>query len=143
METALKLALLILMISAVSAFGRNIKVTQTGASGSNGYTVVEVHDDGGWFTGPSSKLTCIAPGPSACVWSIDPRTLPDMIGPNNSNPEWEDLKDHAMSEIANNVMTGSYNNNVEINGDLWYRTVEWDAIDIDNYTIDVNVQLAP
>lgn len=140
-----KMILRLLLLPLVMAFfvnaeARTIIVTKAGSG--EGYTITETHEDGGWFSSAKSTLKCIAPGPADCEWNIDPRTLDDMIGPNGSNPDWKDLNDHALEEIENLNLSGSYVNNVLINGDFWYRSVVWDALSPADYEIEITIQLA-
>lgn len=125
-----------------TTIGRTIVIQKSGMG--EGYDVLERHEDGFWIIkGAKSTLICTAPGQHECKFTIDPATLPDMVGPNNSNPEWSDLNDHAKSQIDNNIISGLFVNNVSINGDLWYRSVVWEATDINNYNITIQIELAP
>lgn len=133
--------LFVLCISITDSNARNIKITKTGEG--SGYSVTETHEDGGWFTSSKSRLTCVAPGPSSCAWTLDPRTLDDLTGPGPSNPTWDDLRDYAEDNISNNVLSGSHVANIVINGDLWYRSVTWSATNINNSEIEINIDLAP
>lgn len=91
----------------------------------------------------NSTLICTAPGQHECKFKIDPTTLRDMKGPNNSNPEWKDLNDYAENKIAEDLLFGSFENNVTLNGDFWYKSVEWEETDINNYNITIQIELAP
>ncbi len=127
-----------------SVFSRTIEITKTGAGGNGGYDVFEKHDDGIWLIkSAKSTLTCVAPGSQECKFTIDPRTLSDLVGPNGSNPNWTDLDDYAKDKIQSNIFTGTYSNNLSINGDLWYRNVSWIATDKYNYKVTINIELAP
>lgn len=142
MKKIIIIMLLICVMSSLSLNCRSIKVSKTGTG--EGYTVVEEHTDGWWFIiGAKSRLTCVAPGPAACVWTINPILLPDMTGPNGSDPRWEELKGYAEDEIAKGQLRGSLIENLEINGDLWYRNVVWEATNTNEFNIEVNVDLVP
>lgn len=144
MKKMMIVALSLLFAAYSFSYSRTIKVSETGPAGSaSGYQKFEEHDDGGFLKGSKSTLLCTAPGPAQCVWNIDPRTLPDMFGPNNSNPEWADLKTYAISQITGGTLSGSYVNNIVINGDSWYRNVTWNSTNITNYNVEIEIQLAP
>lgn len=132
----------ILCIFTSSSYARTIEIEKIDGQNDKYQTIQEKHEDGGWFSSAKSTLKCYDPGTNTCEWTINPRTLPSMIGPNQSNPEWEDLHNYALDEIINGNFAGSFTSNVTINNDFWYRTVQWSGNNTNNCLISIEIQLA-
>ena len=117
----------IILTTTASAF---ISVTKAGG-GKNGYDYVSEEHDGSFHT-----LSCSGEGYAPCEWTVKP----EFTGPNSVAP-WEDLEQYAITQVQAGNLQGTYTNNVEINGDLWNRSVQWDGQDTLNIDIDLNIQL--
>lgn len=117
----------IILTTTASAF---ISVTKQ-SGGKNGYDLVsEVHRNNDHY------LNCSGIGYAKCEWTVKPQ----YIGPNSVAP-WEDLEQYANDQVELGNLTGTYTNNVAINGDLWNRSVQCDGQDSLNIDIDINIQL--
>ncbi len=128
MRTLLYIGIFLLFNSVVFSTTIVIGKTNGGPTGYN--TVIEKHD------GNNHSLVCKDPGYACCEWMIKPQ----IVGP-HSNPEWSDLEQYANNQVALGNLSGNYTNNVEINGDLWNRSVQWSGTCSSNVTITVNVEL--
>jgi len=132
--------LALFLILSYFSFARDIIVTRTNG-GPNGYNYVEEHhDDGGWFKGKKSTLTCADPGNSKCEWNIDPRTLPQII---NTGVEYKDLQDYAENKIKNGTPSGTFSDPKVYNGILYNRSVTWNSNGtLENSEITITIEPA-
>lgn len=129
MRTILYLGIFLLFTAEVLSSTIVIGKTNGGPSGYN--TVIEKHDGNN-----NHSLACYDPGYSCCEW-MNP---PHIVGP-HSNPEWSDLEQYANNQVAAGNLSGNYTSNIEINGDLWNRSVQWSGTSISNVSMTINVEL--
>lgn len=112
----------------ISYADRKIDIKRHGAGENGKYNdISESHDDGGWFRKAESKLTCTNPGNSACAWINHPDTRPGLVTDFGTPIDVDDMQDHAEDQITAGTLNGSYNNNLFIDGEFWYRNVTWNA----------------
>jgi hypothetical protein len=131
----------ILLLSTISLLSRTITIIKSNCSSSGCYQMAEIHKDSGLFTDASSVLTCQGKGINKCEFMFDPKSNKDMIGPNGSNPDWQDLLKYAEEQIAMGALNGSYKKNVVLKNDFWYRKVSWVALGKNDCKITIDIQL--
>lgn len=71
----------------------------------------------------------------------NPKSFPDMVGPNNSNPEWIDLYDLAIENINSGKIAGRIKSNIALNNDFWEREVYWSSFNDTEYEIKIDINL--
>lgn len=142
MKKILILSFAVLMLfSTTEMFGR-ILISTSEEQRSNGGLVQSPGDtyvgyDNVWELHESNYdlLHCENPGFLKCKWTNKPSQF-------HTQPSNDDLEDYADEQIADNVLSGSYNNIVIENGITYYRFLVWDHNPLTNITqITINVYL--
>lgn len=133
------LPLFMLFVISFLAEAREIEIKKIVSAPSDSY-FLEDHKDADWFKKPKSKIVFSDEDLFAKL-SYDPKAFPDMVGPNNSNPEWRDLYDLAIDNIKSGSAAGKLNRNVALNNDFWEREVFWSALNENEFEIKIKINL--
>jgi len=107
--------------------------------GQNGYKVVQENHD---TNDGTSNLNCQDPGHSSCDFVSAPEDVHNLQTGNGTDIPWEDLENYAIDEIDLGNLTGNHTANITLDGELWYRSVSWDATGSYDNEITININPA-